>query len=262
MLSDQTFSRYSRQIALSEIGEQGQKRLINAHVLIIGCGGLGSAAALYLAGAGVGRMVLVDDDTIESSNLHRQVVYRSKDVGRSKTKAMADQLTALNSDVQLRGLSHRLDEAQLSMEVMLADIVLDCSDNIETRHLINQVCYKQKTPLISAAAIGWQGQFAVFDYSDTNGCYRCLYPFEQLSHDTNCQSMGVVGAVVGILGNYQALAALQMLALDEFIVATGQLHLFDGKTMSWQTVAISRDSSCLVCGNLDNRLQVMVEEMQ
>lgn len=252
MLTDQAFTRYQRQIALPEFGEEGQQRLSNSHVLIIGCGGLGSAASLYLTAAGIGHMVLVDDDSVESSNLQRQVVYRHCDIGKQKVDAIAGQLFALNPDVRLRTLNHRLDERQLELEVMLADVVLDCTDNIATRQIINRVCFEQKTVLISAAAIGWQGQFAVFDYVNGTACYRCLYPFDELKNDQSCSQMGVIGPIVGTLGNYQAIAAIQKLALEKFIVATGQLHLFDGKTLLWQSISITQDTQCLVCSSKES----------
>nr|WP_275659840.1 HesA/MoeB/ThiF family protein [Vibrio natriegens] len=252
VLTDKEFIRYQRQIALPEIGELGQAQLTKSHVLIIGCGGLGSAAGLYLSAAGVGKLVVVDDDHVDSSNLQRQVVYRERDINLMKTEATAQQLGALNSLVQVRTIPKRLDKSQLQLEVMLADVVLDCSDNMPTRQLINQVCFQQSTPLISAAAIGWQGQFAVFDYSEeqqSSGCYRCLYPFDELKQGMKCSEMGVVGPVVGTLGNYQALAAIQKLATGKFHVASGHLHLFDGARMTWQTMVINKDQECQVCRN-------------
>lgn len=253
MLTDQEFLRYQRQVSLSEVGEAGQYNLSQAHVLIIGCGGLGSAAGLYLAAAGVGKMVLVDDDEVDSSNLQRQIVYREVDLGQEKTNAMREQLKALNSTVNLRTISQRLSEYQLALEVMLADVVLDCTDNIETRQLVNSVCFKQNKPLVSAAAIGWQGQFAVFDYSHPEqsnmGCYRCLYPFDELKQASKCSDSGVVGPVVGTLGNYQALATIQKLATGKFHFPTGRLHLFDGLKFEWQAMAIARDKQCLVCSS-------------
>lgn len=257
MLSDQQFLRYQRQVAIPEIGENGQLRLTDSHVLIIGCGGLGSAASLYLASAGVGKLVVVDDDQVDSSNLQRQVIYRESDLEQRKAQATLKQLTQLNSMVNVRALNKRLSKSQLQLEVMLADLVLDCTDNMPTRQLINQVCFEQSTPLISAAAIGWQGQFAVFDYQTRNhqqaerkACYRCLYPFDQLQQAKTCSESGVVGPVVGTLGNYQALAAIQKLATGEFHVETAKLHLFDGLNMKWQTMGISRDKQCQVCADV------------
>lgn len=252
MLTDIEFVRYQRQVALAEIGESGQIKLANSHILIIGCGGLGSAASLYLAAAGVGKLVVVDDDVVELSNLHRQVVYRHDDLEKTKVSAMAQQVAALNPQIQVRTIAKRLDAEQLQLEVMLADVVLDCSDNMPTRQKVNQVCVEQKTALITSAAIGWQGQFAVFDYHDTTnrrGCYRCLFPFDELEQAQKCSQHGVVGPVVGTLGNYQAIAAIQKLATGKFYVETERLHIFDGLTLQWQSVMVSRDPSCDVCGN-------------
>jgi len=250
MLTDNQFLRYQRQVAVPEIAEDGQERLSKSHVLIIGCGGLGSAASLYLAAAGTGKLVVVDDDEVDSSNLQRQVIYREHDLQVAKTEATAKQVAQLNSMVRVRPINKRLDKTQLQLEVMLADVVLDCSDNMPTRQLINQVCFESNTPLISAAATGWQGQFAVFDYQSfkqSKACYRCLYPFDELNNDQKCSASGVIGPVVGMLGNYQALAAIQKLATGKFHVATAKLHLFDGLKMQWQTMGISKDKQCLVC---------------
>ena len=249
MLTDEQFLRYQRHVALPEITEAGQQRLFQSHVLIIGCGGLGSAAALYLAAAGVGRLVLVDDDHVDQSNLQRQVAYRDYDIGTNKVCAISRQLSQLNPEVSLRSIAKRMDESQLNLEVMLADVVLDCSDNIATRQVVNRVCYTQRTPLISASAIGWQGQFSVFDYQQDKSCYRCLYPFDELISDHSCVNSGVIGPVVGTLGNYQALAAIQKLSLGQFLFETSEIHLFDGKSMQWQRLAIPQDEECAICGD-------------
>lgn len=251
MLNDHDFLRYQRQIALPNIGEQGQSRLSSSHVLIIGCGGLGSAAGLYLAAAGVGRVVLVDDDCVDSSNLQRQVVYRDAQIGQDKTAAMAEQLRQLNPLVNVRVINKRLAESQLNLEVMLADVVLDCTDNIQSRQLINRVCFNQSTSLIFASAIGWQGQFCVFDFASekSGGCYRCIYPFDELPQAGKCSDSGIIGPVVGTMGNYQSLAAIQLLALGAFTLKPNTLHLFDGLSMGWQQLSTSRDSTCLVCAS-------------
>ncbi len=250
MLNDRDFLRYQRQISLTEIGERGQQQLREATVLIIGCGGLGSAASLYLASAGVGTLVIVDHDVVDSSNMQRQVVYREGDVGQEKVVAMAAQLKGLNAECRVRTLNKKLAEGQLSLEVMMADLVLDCTDNLPTRQMINRVCFQQSTPLVSAAAIGWQGQFAVFDYSeseDAKGCYRCLYPFDELPQAKSCVESGIIGPVVGTLGNYQALAAIQKLATGQFHFQTSQLHIFDGLSLQWQRLEIAKDAQCSTC---------------
>ena len=250
MLTDEQLNRYQRQVAIPEIGEQGQVKLSKSHVLMIGCGGLGSAASLYLAASGVGKLVIIDDDDVDLSNLHRQVIYRDKDISSSKTEAMTSQLLALNPAVKIRSLDKRMSKPQLELEVMLADIVLDCSDNMPTRQMINQVCLEQNTDLISAAAIGWLGQFCVFDFSskrESNACYRCLYPFDEVEQVHNCADLGVIGPVVGILGNYQALAAIQKLATGRFQFKASMLHRFDGLQMQWRYLSITKDKQCKVC---------------
>ncbi|MDR9826937.1 ThiF family adenylyltransferase [Vibrio sp. FNV 38] len=249
MLNDREFIRYQRQVALPNIGEEGQARLKHSHVLIIGCGGLGSAAGLYLAAAGIGKLVLVDDDVVDTSNLQRQIVYRESQVDEIKVDAMAEQLNTLNTNVVVRTINNRMDESQLKLEVMLADIVLDCTDNIESRQLINRLCYSQRTPLVFASAIGWQGQFCFFDFKSQpkSGCYRCIYPFDELPQAGKCSDSGIIGPVVGIMGNYQSLAAIQYLAMNEMNLKPNVLHVFDGLMLSWQSLLTTTDSTCLVC---------------
>ncbi|ODS12785.1 HesA/MoeB/ThiF family protein [Vibrio scophthalmi] len=247
MLSDRLFLRYQRQVCLSDVSEQGQVSLINSHVLVIGCGGLGCAATLYLAAAGVGHLVVVDDDLVEESNLQRQVAYRQTDLHHNKAEALMQQLKQLNDSINVRAVERRLADEQLGLEIMLADVVLDCSDNLLTRQQVNRICSQQKTPLISAAAIGWQGQFTVFDYLPESPCYRCLIPFDEMTQEGKCSDMGIIGPVVGVLGNYQALAAIQKLATGKFFVEPNHLHLFNGQTMQWKAIKIVRDSECKLC---------------
>lgn len=262
MLDDKSFLRYQRQISVPEIGEAGQQQLINSQVLMIGCGGLGSAAALYLASAGVGKLVVVDDDQVELSNLQRQVVYRETDLQCSKVSAIAKQLTEMNSGCQVRQIQSRLSEEQLNLEVMLADVVLDCCDNFETRQLINRICFKQGKPLVSASAIGWQGQMMVLDFPSQQNCYRCVYPFDHTSTANKCSDSGVVGPVVGTMGNMQALAAIQKLSTGEFMLSTNQLKLFDGRTLNWTNLTVAKDEGCPVCGtaNSDTKLSTNGKE--
>ena len=170
MLSDFEFIRYQRQLALPEVGEQGQRNLLDSHVLVIGCGGLGNAAALYIAASGVGKIVLVDDDCVDSSNLQRQVAFKESQLGSPKVEALKQQLSELNGRSQVRTINKRMTQSQLELEVMLADLVLDCTDNFESRQQVNQACFGSNTPLISGSAIGWKGQFIVFDYQKQKGC--------------------------------------------------------------------------------------------
>ncbi len=255
-ISDADFLRYQRQVSLPEIGEEGQHHLVSASVLVIGCGGLGSAALMYLAGAGIGKIVIADNDVVDVSNLHRQTVYREEDVGVRKVDAMKRQLNALNPQVSIRTINKRMDSFQLGLEVSLADIVLDCSDNFESRHQLNGVCYKYAKPLVSGAAIGWNGQVAMYSLGDdmpsTKGCYECLYPKEDgnKQHQVNarCSDLGVIGPIVGLIGNMQALLTIQYLAGVREQISTSKIHLFSGQTMQWQQLTIPKDPSCSVCG--------------
>ena len=249
MLSDFEFVRYQRQIALPEIGEQGQRNLLNGHVLVIGCGGLGNAAALYLAASGIGKIVLVDDDCVDSSNLQRQVAFKESDLGTAKVDALKLQLSELNGRSQVRTINKRMAEGQLKLEVMLADVVLDCTDNFAPRQQVNQACFEANTPLISGSAIGWKGQFVVFDYKNQQGCYHCLFPFDHHPQTTRCSDSGIIGPVVGTIGNLQALAAIQRISSGEFQVATHKLKLFDGRSMSWQDLIVTQDIECPVCNS-------------
>ncbi|WP_318478896.1 HesA/MoeB/ThiF family protein [Photobacterium leiognathi] len=253
-LSDTAFIRYNRQIMLEEMGEQGQLALNNAKVLIVGAGGLGSAAAMYLAAAGVGLLVIADDDEVDSSNLQRQVIYRETDVSLNKAQAACDQLLALNPLVRTRAVKAKLAGFQLEMEVQQADIVLDCSDNWATRYAVNQACYQHQTPLIAGASIGWRGQLLAFDFRQISPCYQCVFPLstETPSQDQNCRSNGVMGPVVGTIGTLQALNAIKAIAgVGE--VGFGLLQQFNGLTGKWQQVSIDTDSGCPVCGQQDQR---------
>ncbi|MEZ9051597.1 ThiF family adenylyltransferase [Vibrio sp. 10N.247.311.64] len=247
MLNDFEFIRYQRQLALPEVGEQGQRNLLDSHVLVIGCGGLGNAAALYLAASGIGKIVLVDDDCVDSSNLQRQVAFKESQLGSPKVEALKQKLTELNGRNQVRTINRRMTQSQLELEVMLADLVLDCTDNFESRQQVNQACFGSKTPLVSGSAIGWKGQLIVFDYQMQKGCYHCLFPFSHHPQTTRCSDSGIIGPVVGTIGNLQALAAIQRISTGEFQVATHQIKLFDGQTMNWQNLSVTQDSECPVC---------------
>ncbi|WP_074374801.1 HesA/MoeB/ThiF family protein [Vibrio spartinae] len=258
MLDDHTFLRYQRQIALPEIGETGQCELNKKHVLMIGCGGLGTSVSLYLAGAGIGSMVLVDHDVVEVSNLHRQIAYRESDIGARKVRALASQLQNLNHGCRIRTIDKRLDDEQLQLEVMLADVVIDCSDNFPTRHQINRICYQQKTTLVSASAIGWDGQLSVHRFSSDTPCYRCLVGDTANYSPKRCHESGVLGPVVGTIAALQALQVIQQLLMDihqrsPFIKdkATDEpsewIH-FDGRRMQLKSLRYEKDIACPVCG--------------
>jgi molybdopterin/thiamine biosynthesis adenylyltransferase len=235
------FSRYSRQVILREVGVNGQQLLRDSTVMVIGVGGLGAAAALYLAGAGIGRLILADRDRVELSNLQRQILYRQSDVGRAKAEAARDQLHALNAEVEIILSDAESWQAQLPQ----ADVVLDCTDNFPSRFAINAACVAARKPLVSGAAIRFEGQLAVFDLRRGGPCYACLYPDTGEQQET-CEEAGVVGPVVGTVGALQALAALKLLLGigDD----AGHLLVWDARDMQWRRLKLKPDPRCTVCG--------------
>ncbi len=246
MLNDQDFLRYSRQLLLEEFGVKGQQKLQHSRVLIVGLGGLGAPAALWLAAAGVGRLLLADDDKLHISNLQRQILYRSADCGKAKASLAQRQLQALNPQTETIALQARMDEAQLRELAPQVDLVLDCSDNMTTRQAINAACVASGTPLISGSAVGFGGQLLVISPPWQKGCYRCLWP-DSSEPERNCRTAGVLGPVVGTIGTLQALEALKMLA-GQHSALDGQLRLFDGRQQTWRTLSLTRDPHCPVCG--------------
>lgn len=244
MFNDEQLNRYSRQLMVDELDLDGQEALAAARVLIVGCGGLANPAALYLAGAGVGQLVLADDDRVELSNLHRQVAFRGDQVNQAKAEALRDQLQLLNAEVDVRSAVVRVDDAWLDEAVSAATLVLDCTDNFATRQAINRACVAHGRPLISGAAIRMDGQLAVFDLRAADSpCYACVYG-EGTDGDLACSEAGILGPVVGVVGTLQALAAIRTLSGAS---VASVLHLFDGRTLGWRQVAILRDPQCPVC---------------
>ncbi|KMJ45936.1 HesA/MoeB/ThiF family protein [Xenorhabdus khoisanae] len=248
MLNDQEFMRYSRQLLLEDIGPEGQEKLKNSKVLIVGLGGLGSPAALYLAAAGVGDLYLADDDRLHISNLQRQIIYRTADIPANKAQSAAKQLADLNPQINITDLSERQDRESLANIVSRVDLVLDCSDNMATRHAINAACVAENKPLISGSAIGFSGQLMVFEFPYQHGCYACLYP-DQEEPQRNCRTAGILGPIVGVIGTLQSLEAIKMLAgLPSPL--SGKLRLFDGKQQSWSTLQLTRSPQCPVCSSV------------
>lgn len=245
MISDQDLLRYSRQIILPSVDVAGQEALAVARVMLIGAGGLGCPAGLYLAGAGAGNLTLVDPDTVETSNLQRQVAFRENDTGQPKVQALSAQLQHLNSGVAINGHCLAADEHWLAEHVTQHDLVLDCSDNFATRLAVNHACRKAGVPLISAAAIRLEGQLALFDFRQADSpCYQCLYG-EGDEADSFCHEAGILGPVVGMMGTFQALLAIRLLCGHSF---DSQLYLFDGESLQWRTLAFRRDPECPGCG--------------
>ena len=246
-LDDARLTRYARHILLDELGIEGQERLLAARVLIVGAGGLGSPAALYLAAAGVGRITLVDDDVVELSNLQRQVLHAMADLGRPKAESGRDSLLALNPDIHVQALVERLDDARLAALVREADVVLDCSDNFATRHAINRACVAARAPLVSGAAIKFSGQISVYDLRDAQApCYHCLFPEADDVEELRCATTGVLGPLVGMVGSVQAAEAIKLIAgMGEPLV--GRLLSVDALRMQWHTIRFRRDPDCPVC---------------
>ncbi|MLA12227.1 HesA/MoeB/ThiF family protein [Salmonella enterica subsp. enterica] len=244
-MNDRDFMRYSRQILLGDIAIEGQQQLLASHVLIVGLGGLGSPAALYLAGAGIGTLTLADDDDVHLSNLQRQILFTTDDIAHPKAQAAKLRLAQLNPGSELIVLQQRLTGDVLKNAVSRADVVLDCTDNIATRQEINAACVALNTPLISASAVGFGGQLMVLTPPWEQGCYRCLWP-DDVEPERNCRTAGIVGPVVGVMGTLQALEAIKLLSGME--TPSGELRLFDGKTSQWRSLALRRASGCPVCG--------------
>jgi molybdopterin/thiamine biosynthesis adenylyltransferase len=247
-VDDQQRLRYSRHLLLNEFGEEAQERLLAAHALVIGAGGLGSPALLYLASSGLGRITVCDGDTVDLTNLQRQVVHRQESVGRPKVASAAETLRSLNPEIRVEPLQERAGPERIAALVRAADVVLDCSDNFATRHAINRACVAARKPLVSGAGIRFDGQVAVFDLRQAAApCYNCLFAEDAESEDVRCAVMGVFAPVVGIVGTMQALEAIKLVAGVGETLA-GRLLIFDALATRWHEVRLARDPHCRVCG--------------
>lgn len=247
-MNDQQLLRYGRHILLPEIGIEGQQKLLGSKALIIGLGGLGSPAALYLAASGVGKLTLCDHDTVDLSNLQRQIIHRTDSVGRPKVESARAALREINPEVECTALQLRADEEQLNELAAQADVVLDCSDNFATRYAVNRTCLAQRKPLVSGAAIQFDGQVAVFDYRNTNtACYNCLFPEDSQAAELRCATTGVFAPLVGIVGSMQAAEALKLLMGIERGLG-GRLLTINALDMIVMRSALSRDTACCACG--------------
>ena len=247
-MTDDDLLRYSRHILLDDIGIEGQERLLSGHALVIGAGGLGSPVALYLGSAGVGRITLVDPDTVDLTNLQRQIAHRQDRIGQPKVVSAAAAILALNPAARVDTLTQRADGALLDQWVPQADVVLDCSDNFATRQLVNAACVRHRRPLVSGAAIGFDGQVSVYDSRQPDApCYACLFPPESTVEEVRCATMGVFAPLVGIIGATQAAEALKLLAGVGTSLA-GRLQMLDARRMRWDEIRIPRQPGCPVCG--------------
>lgn len=247
-MDDTQLLRYSRHILLDEIGIEGQQKLIDSRVLIVGAGGLGSPASMYLAASGVGTITLCDNDDVDLTNLQRQIAHKTSAIGQSKVSSAKNTLSEINPDVRVIALNERIANQHLLELVTQADVVVDCSDNFPTRYALNSACLKLSKPLVSGAATRFSGQISVFDFrrSDTP-CYNCLYPEDTEAEEMRCSVMGVFAPLVGIIGSLQAAEALKLM-LGAGITLCGKVMLLDALSMESRTLKLSRDRNCPVCG--------------
>lgn len=250
-MNDEALLRYSRHISLKDFDIAGQENVCRSRVLIVGAGGLGCPAAMYLAASGVGHVVVADNDRVELSNLQRQIAHTTGDVGREKVYSLADKLLAINPLIVVEPLAVRLQGELLREQVKLADVVLDCSDNFATRHAVNRACVQHGRPLISGAAIRSEAQLAVFNYRAGSPCYACLYGETQGEDALTCSESGVFAPLVGIVGAMQAAEALKLLSgYGEVIDA--KLLVLDVSNMDWRVLKMQKDSACVVCGDANH----------
>ena len=246
-MNDHQLLRYSRHILLEEVGIEGQERILASHALIVGAGGLGSPAAYYLASAGVGTITLVDHDTVDLTNLQRQILHTTDRVGMPKAVSGQMTLAQINPETQVIALQERVDDERLQALVASASIVLDCTDNFATRHAINRACVAHKVPLVSGGAVMFDGQISVYDKRhDDSPCYSCLFPENEQFPETHCATMGVFAPLVGIIGASQATEAIKLLA-QVGTSLEGRLLMLDARSMAWSSIGIARNPLCPVC---------------
>ena len=248
-MDDTNLLRYSRQIMLPELDIAGQEKLLKAKVLIMGMGGLGCPVALYLSAAGVGELILADDDNVEISNLQRQIAHFQHSVGMNKAKSVNTTLSELNSSQRTTLIEFRMNRSDLEERIPLTDLVIDCTDNLESRFLINELCWKYGKPLISGAAIRWEGQVSMFDRTVENSpCYQCLYPQENTTGETNlnCSENGVISPLVGVIGTTQAMEAIKVITgIGQSLV--GKVAYYDAKQNEWQKFSLTKSANCPIC---------------
>ena len=246
-MNDNQLLRYSRHILMPQIGYEGQDKLVSSHALIVGAGGLGSPVAMYLAASGVGELTICDFDTVDLTNLQRQIVHTTSSVGTNKAISAQQTLFEINPTVVVNPVTVKSTEAELMQLVTQADVIVDCSDNFATRYLLNKLCVQLKKPLVSGAALGFEGQVTVFDMrSDTSPCYHCLFPDEGDDSEMRCAENGVFAPLVGIVGTTQAAEALKLL-MGIGTSLQGRLLLLDVAEMQWRTIKLKKDDHCAVC---------------
>jgi molybdopterin-synthase adenylyltransferase len=252
-VNDAQLLRYSRHILLNELGDEGQDKLLASHALVLGAGGLGCAAALYLASSGIGTITLVDHDTVDLTNLQRQIAHTTERIGQPKVLSARTAMLALNPDCHVETVGERADAALLSQLVGSAQVVLDCSDNFQTRQAVNAACVRHGVPLVSGAVIRLDGQLTTYDVRDPQSpCYACVFPADQAPEEVSCSTMGVLAPLVGVIGSLQAAEALKLLAGLGTSLA-GRLQMMDGRDLSWTEMRLLRQADCPVCAARANR---------
>lgn len=248
-MNDQQLLRYARHLLLDDVGVPGQEKLLAAHALVLGAGGLGSPVALYLASAGVGRITIVDDDTVDLTNLQRQIMHTQARLGQPKVASAQTALAQLNPEVRVTALARRADADLLHTLMADADVALDCSDNFATRHALNHACIAARKPLVAGAAIGFDGQVSVYDTRQSHSpCYACLFPESQAVAEVRCATMGVFAPLVGIVGSIQAAEALKLLT-GAGRPLTGRLLMIDARHMAFTELQLPRDATCAACAH-------------
>ncbi|QLG86939.1 molybdopterin-synthase adenylyltransferase MoeB [Chitinibacter bivalviorum] len=248
-LDDDKLLRYSRHILLDELGVEGQEKICNAHVLIIGAGGLGSPLALYLASAGIGTLTIIDDDEVDLTNLQRQIVHTEASIGINKATSAKSTLNALNPHITINAIAERANDERLAQLISAADVVVDCCDNFDTRHAVNRACVQGKKPLVSGAAVRFDGQLTTFDTRQAHApCYHCLFGEEGEASDSPCATFGVFAPLVGMIGTGQAAEVLKVISgCGEPLI--GRLQLYDARSARWREMRYKKDPACPVCGN-------------
>jgi len=248
-VNDDQLLRYSRHILLDDVGIEGQQRLVDAHVLVVGAGGLGSPVALYLAASGVGHISIADHDVVDLTNLQRQIAHTTARVGLPKVDSASQAMLALNPEVRVTAVPHKLDATRLDALVPTVQVVVDCCDNFETRQAVNAACVKHQVPLVSGAAIRMDGQLAVYDArDDASPCYACIFPPDQAPEEVRCATLGVLAPLVGVIGTMQAMETVKLITGIGSRL-TGRLQMLDGRGMEWNEVRLQRNAACTVCGS-------------
>jgi len=249
-MNDKDLERYGRHILLPEIDYEGQQKLLDSHVLVVGLGGLGSPASIYLASSGIGELTLCDFDNVELSNLQRQIVHAERNLKTNKAHSAKNFLTSINSNININVVDKKLSENEFDLYIKnkSVDVILDCSDNFQTRYSVNKVAFKNKIPLISGSAIRFEGQLAIFDFRDnSSACYECLFPDNGEENELRCADHGILAPVVGIIGVMQSLETIKVLL--NLSPIKNKLRIFDGKSNEWKTITFKKDIECAICSS-------------